>query len=492
MGRGIQQVDMGTLEIQKELNKHGYNLAEDGVYGPKTTQAIKNFQSKNGLAVDGIVGKQTGAALFGMGNSSSTGGSTTGGSSMGGSVGTGGSANTGKSGWSYDPFKYDAYKESDIVTEAKNALDAQLANKPGAYQSQWQNQLNDVINKILNREKFSYDLNGDALYQQYKDKYTQQAKMAMGDAIGQASAMTGGYGNSYAQSVGQQMYAKEMQNLNDIVPELYAMAYDKYNQEGQDLYNQYSMLGAQEEQEYGRHRDTVADWLSERDYLANRYDSERDFDYGKYDNERNFAYGQYSDDRNLAYTDYRNTIADSQWQAEFDEAKRQFDAQMALKTVSSSGSTGSTGGDSTTDDTNDKPGGGSYDNGSLTSAQVKALQKALGVTADGMYGDDSKKAAGGLSAEEAYKKYVHRTPLGNAEDTTKKVSDFNMEENNKIVTENGGSYYGSALTDLREMKKAGKSNGDASAYLQELVGNSIITPSEYSKLYGMYRDNRLG
>lgn len=228
----------------------------------------------------------------------------------------------------YDDFSYKNYQESDTVKQANAALQTEIANKPSAYQSQWQTQLNDTINKILNREKFSYDLNGDALYQQYKDKYIQQGKMAMGDAIGQASAMTGGYGNSYAQSVGQQAYQASLDNLNDIVPELYQMAYDKYNQEGQDLYNQYSMLGTQEEMDYGRYRDSYSDWLSERDYLANRYDSERDYDYGKYidgrdfaynqyGDDRSFAYGQYSDNRNLSYTDYRNAIADAQRNEEF-------------------------------------------------------------------------------------------------------------------------------------------------------------------------------
>lgn len=138
--------------------------------------------------------------------------------------------------------------------------------------SQWQTQLDDVIKKILNREKFSYDLNGDALYQQYKDKHTRQAEMAMEDSIGMASAMTGGYGNSYAQSVGQQMYQKEMQNLNDIVPELYQMAYDKYNKEGQDLYNQYALLKDRETVEYGKDRDKVADeqWKAALDYQKDR------------------------------------------------------------------------------------------------------------------------------------------------------------------------------------------------------------------------------
>lgn len=109
-------------------------------------------------------------------------------------------------------------------------------------ETQWQAQLDDAMKKILNREKFSYDLNGDALYQQLRDKYIQQGKMAMKDTIGRASAMTGGYGNSYAQSIGQQAYDAQLQDLNDIVPELYQLALDKYNTEGQDAYNRYAML----------------------------------------------------------------------------------------------------------------------------------------------------------------------------------------------------------------------------------------------------------
>ena len=300
----------GAKDIQQKLNNYGYNLAVDGLIGSKTQSAIKDFQKNNGLAVDGIVGPNTWAAL------------------------TGGTTETKSPSFKYDDFKYDAYtpkeyKESDTVKQAQAALNAQLAQKPGEYKSQWQAQLDDTIGKILNREKFSYDLNGDALYQLYKDKYTQQAKMAMGDAIGRASAMTGGYGNSYAQSVGQQQYQKEMQNLNDIVPELYQMALDKYNQEGQDLYNQYGMLGAQEEQDYGRYRDSVSDYLTERDYLTNRYDSERDYDYSKFANERNFDYDKYSDDRSLAYNEHRNAIEDQRWQAEFDEAKRRYDESVA-------------------------------------------------------------------------------------------------------------------------------------------------------------------
>lgn len=49
--------------------------------------------------------------------------------------------------------------------------------------------------------------------------------------------------------------------------------------------------------------------------------------------------------------------------------------------------------------------GGGYDNGSLTPAQVAAMQKALGVTADGMWGSQSSAAADGMTAEEAWNAY---------------------------------------------------------------------------------------
>lgn len=46
-----------------------------------------------------------------------------------------------------------------------------------------------------------------------------------------------------------------------------------------------------------------------------------------------------------------------------------------------------------------------YSNGSLTNEQVKQLQKYYGVTADGKWGTNSKKAAGGLTADQAWAKY---------------------------------------------------------------------------------------
>ena len=238
----------------------------------------------------------------------------------------------------YDDWSYKDYEESEQVKQYLNNLNNHNASKPGEYQSKYQAVADEVLNNYMNRDKFSYDLNGDALYQQYKDKYITQGKMASQDVMAQASAMTGGYGNSYAATVGNQAYQSSLQNLNDVVPELYQMAYNQYQQEGQDMLTQYGIYMDRENQDYSRYRDTVSDWATERDYLTNLYNAERTYDYSKYSDNRNFDYGVYSDDRNLAYTqydsdrtlaynDHRNTIADQQWQATFDQALAQFDYQ---------------------------------------------------------------------------------------------------------------------------------------------------------------------
>ena len=50
--------------LQHKLNEKGYQLAEDGHFGAKTEQAVKEYQSTNGLTVDGIVGQKTWAVLI--------------------------------------------------------------------------------------------------------------------------------------------------------------------------------------------------------------------------------------------------------------------------------------------------------------------------------------------------------------------------------------------------------------------------------------------
>lgn len=65
VGYNYQTIGGNVQEVQKLLNQHGYALAEDGIWGPKTYSAVVNFQKSQGLVADGIVGYNTWNALHG-------------------------------------------------------------------------------------------------------------------------------------------------------------------------------------------------------------------------------------------------------------------------------------------------------------------------------------------------------------------------------------------------------------------------------------------
>ena len=359
------------VKLQQALIRSGYDVGKsgaDGVYGKDTAAAVMQYQKDNGLNVTGIADKNTTTVLYGNENANPNNAvsalktvasnivnqgvktatdtakqkaATTTANNSSSSSSTGGSKKTTTTTaattqpakevepFSYADFSYADYAQSDVVKQALDLLNQQEALKPGDYQSQWQDYINDYMSQIENRDPFSYDPNSDALYQMYKDNYIQQGQMAMMDTMGQAAAMTGGYGNSYAQTVGQQSYNQQLNQLNNILPELYQMSYNQYQDEGQRLQDMYNMYLGREEMDYGRYMDTLNAWQAERDYLAGRYDTEREFDYNKYYQDRNLAYDEWSSSRDQAFNDYWNTVnmdyqkqrdavTDAQWQAEFD------------------------------------------------------------------------------------------------------------------------------------------------------------------------------
>lgn len=88
---------------------------------------------------------------------------------------------------------------------------------------------------ITGRPAFSYDPASDPVYNSYAQSYQRRGRLAMRDTMGQAAALTGGYGSSYAQSVGRQQYDSYLQSLGEALPELYGMAWQRYNAEGDAL-----------------------------------------------------------------------------------------------------------------------------------------------------------------------------------------------------------------------------------------------------------------
>lgn len=186
-----------------------------------------------------------------------------------------------------------------------------------SYTSRYDEKLNELVDQILSRGPFSYDAENDPLYQFYQDKYQRNGDKAMRDTLGAQAARTGGLSSSYAGSVAQQSYNDYMQGLNDIVPELYKLAYSMYKDDEDSQRANVEMLRALEQGDYAKFQDLLA----------------------QYNTDRSFNYGVFSDARNFGYQQQRDNIEDSRYNAEW-----AYKLSNAPKNkTSGSGSTGSGG-----------------------------------------------------------------------------------------------------------------------------------------------------
>lgn len=175
-----------------------------------------------------------------------------------------------------------SYTPASAVTQAQEQLKAYQDKKPEAYTNRWKDQMDSILNDILNRKDFSYDVKADPLFQQYRDQYVRNGQLAMRDTMGQAAQLTGGYGNSYAQQAGQQAYNGYMQGLTDKIPELFNLAMQAYNNKTNELNNRYNLIGTQEGKEYSRYQDDMNAYNTELARLQNLFNTERSYDYGQY------------------------------------------------------------------------------------------------------------------------------------------------------------------------------------------------------------------
>lgn len=153
------------------------------------------------------------------------------------------------------------------VADAKTAYEKAAGGMPGAYESTWQGQIDSLLNGILNREKFSYNQDADPMYRLYRDSYVTQGRNAMRDTMGQATALSGGYGSSYAQTAGQQAYQNHLQQLHSTVqPQLYNMALAAWNAENDAANNRLAALQQAENAAYNRWSDDYSRALQERSW----------------------------------------------------------------------------------------------------------------------------------------------------------------------------------------------------------------------------------
>ncbi len=216
----------------------------------------------------------------------------------------------------------------------------------------------EALDAYLNREEFRYDGSTDAFYRHYRDQYQDLGKTAMMDTMGQAAALTGGYGSSYGQNVGQQAYQSYLKELNDVVPELYQLAYDRYQDRGDRLYQTYETYAKAAEE----------------------------------------------------------ATQQEQWEREFAEKQRQFDMEYDLKkseleannkVVADNfyGWLGVYQGKGERADPNNPAIIVKYDNGNVTTGNILIMQRVLGLPETGMWTAKDRRAAGKMGADQAWEAY---------------------------------------------------------------------------------------
>ena len=189
------------------------------------------------------------------------------------------------------------FKPSANVDAAQKFLQSV---KDNGYNQQWSKQLDALVNEYMGRGPFQYDQNEDIMWQQAKKTGLDAANLAMRDTTAQAAALSGGYGNSYAATVGQQVYNKGVADIMAMAPEYYQAAYQRYKDEGDTMLQNIGLAQSMDDAAYARYVDAL-----------NRAQSDYDTLYGR-------EYGEFLDKRNFDYQLGRDAVADKRYETEWD------------------------------------------------------------------------------------------------------------------------------------------------------------------------------
>ena len=303
-------------ELQKSLNNMGYSLAVDGKFGTKTQNAVKSYQKSNGLSVDGIVGNNTWSSLLGSSVKNNS-------NNKNQVISTSDNA----------PAKQlvekdrPTYQKSESLISAKKKLAEWEQKKPADYNSKYSEEIERVLDSILNREKFNYNLNADPLYNQYKEQYVNNGKKAMLNTIANASALTGGYANSYAVSAGNQSYNNYLNNLNEIALDLYDRAYSLYNNESKLNQEKMNILNSLEKADYEKYNDSLNDYYKNGEYLLKKISNMSESEYEQFLTDLN----SFEDDRDYNYQKYLDEVKQNQFLEELNFKKAEAERDQKNK-----------------------------------------------------------------------------------------------------------------------------------------------------------------
>lgn len=257
--------------LQEKLNANGYDLAVDGEFGPATEKAVKDYQKKKGLQVDGIAGTETWGSLLS-------------GPAASDEPTTGKQVLSGVSDETSDRLAQleQGYRPGDEVEAALAEWNSVAAAKPGEYHSSFDEELQRLYEELATRPGFDYDPHKDAAYHSYAALYEKAGSRAMADTLGKASALTGGYDSTYAQGAAQQAYYEYLRQLTALLPQLEENARERYENQGAALQQRYENKLEQQKAEKAAWEQAYDNWQQQLKAAQSGYDTAYDRDYNAY------------------------------------------------------------------------------------------------------------------------------------------------------------------------------------------------------------------
>ena len=202
-------------------------------------------------------------------------------------------------------------RRSDDLLDQLGSFGSFSYDEAPTYENTFAQQQKDLLDRILNREDFSWSKETDPQWSSYKKSYLREGDRATANALAQASAASGGRPSSYAVNAATQAGDYYATKLNDVIPTLYQQAYERYLDEYNMKLKDLNAVNQQEQLDYAKYLDRL----------------------GQFNTDRGFAYQNYADD----YDRLRSQLADVQGQDQIDyaryldEVSRQQTAQDSIR-----------------------------------------------------------------------------------------------------------------------------------------------------------------
>lgn len=202
-------------------------------------------------------------------------------------------------------------RRSDDLLDQLGSFGSFSYDEAPAYENAFAQQQKDLLDRILNREDFSWSKETDPQWSSYKKSYLREGDRATANALAQASAASGGRPSSHAVNAATQAGDYYATKLNDVIPTLYQQAYERYLDEYNMKLKDLNAVNQQEQLDYAKYLDRL----------------------GQFNTDRGFAYQNYADD----YDRLRSQLADVQGQDQIDyaryldEVSRQQTAQDSIR-----------------------------------------------------------------------------------------------------------------------------------------------------------------